>query len=77
MCRGCDTDASGREVTGVQIERSGGEETLSADIVVVSCGAINSAALLLRSANDRHPRRPRQRLRMSSAGTTWATSIRC
>jgi choline dehydrogenase-like flavoprotein len=28
---------------------------LSADIVVVSCGAINSAALLLRSANDKHP----------------------
>jgi choline dehydrogenase-like flavoprotein len=27
----------------------------SADIVVVSCGAINSAALLLRSANDKHP----------------------
>jgi len=28
----------------------------TADIVVVSTGAINSAALLLRSANDRHPR---------------------
>ena len=27
-----------------------------------SCGAINSAALLLRSANDRHPARARQRL---------------
>src|SRR4029434_8997727 len=27
----------------------------SADVVVVSCGAINSAALLLRSANDKHP----------------------
>jgi choline dehydrogenase-like flavoprotein len=30
-------------------------EIYSADIVVVSCGAINSAALLLRSANDKHP----------------------
>ena len=30
-------------------------ETYSADVVVVSCGAINSAALLLRSANDQHP----------------------
>ena len=30
-------------------------EEYSADIVVVSCGAINSAALLLRSANDKHP----------------------
>ena len=27
-----------------------------------SCGAINSAALLLRSANDKHPERARQRL---------------
>jgi choline dehydrogenase-like flavoprotein len=27
----------------------------SADIVVVACGAINSAALLLKSANDQHP----------------------
>ena len=50
------TDASGREVTVVEVERAGGRETLSADIVVVSCGAINSAALLLRSANQRHPR---------------------
>jgi choline dehydrogenase-like flavoprotein len=32
------------------------DDVYSADIVVVSCGAINSAALLLRSANDRHPR---------------------
>lgn len=28
----------------------------SADIIVVACGAINSAALLLKSANDQHPR---------------------
>ena len=32
-----------------------GETTLSSDIVVVSCGAANSAKLLLASANDRHP----------------------
>lgn len=50
-----DTDGSGQTVTGVQVERDGEIETYSADIVVVSCGAINSAALLLRSANDRHP----------------------
>jgi choline dehydrogenase-like flavoprotein len=37
------------------VERNGSQEVYSADIVVVSCGAINSAALLLRSANDRHP----------------------
>jgi choline dehydrogenase-like flavoprotein len=50
-----ETSASGREVTGVLVSRGDGEERLEADIVVVSCGAINSAALLLRSANDRHP----------------------
>jgi choline dehydrogenase-like flavoprotein len=51
-----DTSSSGREVTTVRVKRGGVEESYSADIVVVSAGAINSAALLLRSANDRHPR---------------------
>ena len=51
-----DTGPSGREVTTVHVERNGTQETYTAGIVVVSCGAINSAALLLRSANDRHPR---------------------
>ena len=50
-----ETSASGREATGVVVERNGAEEHFSADIVVVSCGAINSAALLLRSANHKHP----------------------
>jgi choline dehydrogenase-like flavoprotein len=45
----------GREVTGVVVERNGERETYKANIVVVSCGAINSAALLLRSADDKHP----------------------
>ena len=51
-----ETSASGREVTGVVVERQGAAEVYSSDIVVVSAGAINSAALLLRSANDKHPR---------------------
>lgn len=50
-----ETDEAGRTVTGVVCEREGTTETYSADIVVVSCGAINSSALLLRSANDKHP----------------------
>jgi choline dehydrogenase-like flavoprotein len=54
--RRLETSGSGREVTGVVVEREGAEERYSGDIVVVSCGAINSAALLLRSANERHPR---------------------
>jgi choline dehydrogenase-like flavoprotein len=49
------TSASGREVTDMVVERNGHIETYTAHIVVVSCGAINSAALLLKSANDRHP----------------------
>src|SRR6185295_359620 len=51
-----ETSASGREITRVVVQRGGKREEYSADIVVVSCGAINSAALLLRSANERHPR---------------------
>jgi choline dehydrogenase-like flavoprotein len=53
--RRLDTTSSGREVSRVHVERDGERETYSADIVVVACGAINSAALLLRSANERHP----------------------
>ncbi|HUK40516.1 MAG TPA: GMC family oxidoreductase [Candidatus Acidoferrales bacterium] len=51
-----ETDAPGRRVNKVVVKRNGGREDYSADIVVSSCGAINSAALLLRSANDKHPR---------------------
>lgn len=49
------TDATGRRVTGVEIEREGEVVRVAAPLVVVSAGAINSAALLLRSANDKHP----------------------
>ena len=47
--------ASGREVVGVVAEIDGVAEHFSADIFISACGAINSAALLLRSANDKHP----------------------
>ena len=50
------TDASGRTVTRIEVERGGAREEYTADVVVAAAGAINSAALLLRSANDRHPR---------------------
>ncbi|MGH2396029.1 MAG: GMC oxidoreductase [Terriglobales bacterium] len=51
-----ETDASGRRVSKVIVKRNGAREEYTADVVVASCGAINSAALLLRSANDKHPR---------------------
>ena len=40
---------------GVVADRDGQTQTYSADLVVVSAGAINSAALLLASASERHP----------------------
>lgn len=50
-----ETDPKGRQITGVVVEREGERETHSAEVVVVSCGAANSAKLLLASANDKHP----------------------
>jgi choline dehydrogenase-like flavoprotein len=51
-----ETDATGRQVTAVVASMADGSEArFSGDVVVVSCGALNSALLLLRSANDRHP----------------------
>jgi choline dehydrogenase-like flavoprotein len=48
-------DGAGRKVHGIEVERHGAIARVDATTVVVSCGAINSAALLLRSASDRHP----------------------
>jgi choline dehydrogenase-like flavoprotein len=51
-----ETSSSGREISKVIIKNNGTSEEVSGNIVVSSCGAINSAALLLRSANDKHSR---------------------
>jgi choline dehydrogenase-like flavoprotein len=53
--RRLETSPSGREVIGVVVERQGAVERYTADVVAVACGAINSAALLLRSASETHP----------------------
>jgi choline dehydrogenase-like flavoprotein len=50
-----ETNEPGTAVTEVVVERDGASERFAADIVVVSCGAANSAKLLLQSANDNHP----------------------
>jgi choline dehydrogenase-like flavoprotein len=50
-----ETNASGKEVSKVHVERNGQKEEYSGHIVVLSAGAINSAALLLQSGNDKHP----------------------
>jgi choline dehydrogenase-like flavoprotein len=55
--KGLVTDSSGKEVKSVkvQIGENPQLEVFSADVVAVCCGAVNSSALLLASANDKHP----------------------
>jgi choline dehydrogenase-like flavoprotein len=50
------TNATGTAATGVVVDRDGQTDMQTGDIVVVSCGAVNSARLLLMSATDKHPR---------------------
>ena len=49
------TNSAGTAVSEVVVERDGAQETYAAELVVVSCGAANTAKLLLASANDKHP----------------------
>ena len=51
-----ETDASGKAVTRVHVIRDNQFEQYSADIVVVACGALSSALLMLRSLSDEHPK---------------------
>jgi choline dehydrogenase-like flavoprotein len=46
---------SGRKIEAVEVERNGETVRIEAPLFVVSCGAVNSAALLLSSATDTHP----------------------
>ena len=49
------TDESGERVVGVITIVNGEKVKFTADLFIVACGAVNSAALFLRSANDNHP----------------------
>ena len=49
------TNDAGTAVTGVEVDHDGTREVFAADLYVVSCGAANSAKLLLASASDAHP----------------------
>ena len=49
------TDAPGRRVTHVEATVDGQPVTFSADVFALCAGAVNSAALLLRSASGAHP----------------------
>jgi len=71
-----ETGEAGREVTKIVVSREGGREEYRGSIVVVSCGAINSAVLLLRSANDKH-RKGSQTAPASWGAITWVIRMEC
>ena len=49
------TDSTGRRISAIQVVRDGERSTYSGDLIVVACGALSSALLMLRSTNDEHP----------------------
>jgi choline dehydrogenase-like flavoprotein len=49
------TDACGKKIEALEVQRNGDTVRVHAPLFVISCGAVNSAALLLRSANAKHP----------------------
>jgi choline dehydrogenase-like flavoprotein len=51
-----ETNEAGTAVTSVVVNHDGEQETFEGQLVVVSCGAANSARLLLASASHKHPR---------------------
>jgi choline dehydrogenase-like flavoprotein len=48
------TDPSGQRIVAAEVERNGESVRVEAPLFIVSCGAVNSAALLLRSASATH-----------------------
>jgi choline dehydrogenase-like flavoprotein len=48
-------DSCGRRIEAVEVERNGQTVRVEAPLVVVACGAVNSAVLLLRSVHEKHP----------------------
>ncbi|HEY6472422.1 MAG TPA: GMC family oxidoreductase [Acidimicrobiales bacterium] len=50
-----ETNAAGTAVTEVVVQQNGSTERFGADLIVLACGAANTAKLLLMSATDRHP----------------------
>jgi choline dehydrogenase-like flavoprotein len=51
-----ETNADGTAVTSVVVERNGETERYAGDLIAIACGAANTAALLLNSGSDQHPR---------------------
>jgi choline dehydrogenase-like flavoprotein len=51
-----ETNEAGTAVTEVVVERDGETTAYAGDLVVLACGAANTAKLLLLSATDKHPK---------------------
>jgi choline dehydrogenase-like flavoprotein len=49
------TNGSGRTVDSIVVERDGQTEQYKANLIVLACGAANTAKLLLTSRSDHHP----------------------
>jgi choline dehydrogenase-like flavoprotein len=49
------TDEAGTRAVGVEVARDGKRQVIYGGSVVLACGAVNSAALLLRSISPSHP----------------------
>lgn len=56
MVQKLETNPAGTAVTQVVVTHDGQQEIFEAGVIVVSCGAANSAKLLIMSASDQHPR---------------------
>jgi choline dehydrogenase-like flavoprotein len=48
-------DSCGRRIEAVEVERNGQIVRVETPLVIVACGAVNSAVLLLRSVHEKHP----------------------
>jgi len=55
MVKSLETDSSGRRITGLVYEQGGETKRLSPRVVALAAGAVNSAVLLLASANGAMP----------------------
>jgi hypothetical protein len=71
------TNSAGTIVTEVLVDHDGQRETITADIVVVACGAANSAKLLLASATSATRAASRAGRTRSVATTCSTTASRC
>ncbi|MFB9841657.1 GMC oxidoreductase [Mucilaginibacter ginsenosidivorans] len=50
-----ETDENGKRISNVIADINGEQQSFEADTVILACGAVNSAALLLKSASEKHP----------------------